>query len=191
MRTITPGGWCRAILATLAVMGGAHAAAAIVTIDVSGADSVDFIGDSDNFVMSIDLNAALGTFGEVTVDGIGWNVGIETVGNSWLSEARISLQDTAGVGWVDLAPGIADTLSGAGVYDSGGIVDLVGLGLSFTLADGILVLEFFDSFDNLADMVDASWSGSLQISATGVVPLPGGVWLLASGLALLAARGRR
>lgn len=189
MRAFTSATWSRGAIAALALALSGPAAADVVTIDLTALQSVDFFGDADNDTLSIDLNAALGTIAEVTVEGIGWDVTIDTIGGSWLSEARISFQDSLGGEHLQLAPGIDDTFAGSGVYSSGGILDLVSAGLSFTLADGILVLEFFESFDDMAGMVDANWGGTLTISATGVVPVPAGVWLLLSGIGVLAGRG--
>ena len=180
----------RLALAIALISFGASASAAIVAIDVNGVESWDAFGDSDNTVLEIDLAAALGGTAQVHVTGIGWNVGIDTVGDSWLSEAIAALQDSAGSSFVNLTPGVDDTMAGSGVYDSGGIVDLVGLGLDFTLVDGTLRLEFFESFDDVDGSVDAMWSGSLEVQAS-LVPVPPAVALMVSGLAALGFGFRR
>ncbi|MCK4872088.1 MAG: hypothetical protein KAS72_05140, partial [Phycisphaerales bacterium] len=55
------------------------------------------------------------------------------------------------------------------------------------LTDGVLYMEYFESFDDVADAIDAYWNGTLQYDIT-VVPAPASVLLL--GLGLVARRRR-
>lgn len=170
---------------------GSLASAAIVSVDVDGVQSWDGLGDGDNTVLTVDLAAALGGSASVVVDGIGWDVGIDSIGDSWLSEATVSFQDSSGSASVNLAPGIDDPFAGSGLYDSGDITDLVPLGLDFTLVDGILRLEFFESYDDIDGSIDAMWSGTLEIRAS-LVPVPPAIALMIFGLSALGfGFGRR
>jgi hypothetical protein len=96
---------------------------------------------------------------------------------------------------VNLTPGVGDDSPGTQAYSSGGVVDLVGLGLDFTVdADGVLRMEFFESFDDFADDWDGIWeSGSLTIRVEDerVVPEPSLYALLLLGLAGVAGASRR
>ena len=75
---------------------------------------------------------------------------------SWLSEAAIGFTSLSQGAGVNLTAGFADAFSGVGNYNSGGVVDLVGLGLDFRLdADGQLRLELFETFDDITGLPDA------------------------------------
>lgn len=124
----------------------------ILTVDVSGVEFVGPLGDPDNTV----LTECLGEGAFLT--GIGWDVTLTTFGTSWLSEAGTyfdaSDQDGSGL---FLTFGPADGMPGTMHYDSGGIVDLTDNGIPNIeiLEDGLLYMEFFDSFDDFPGMPDA------------------------------------
>ncbi|MFK7887728.1 MAG: hypothetical protein AB8G16_12790 [Gammaproteobacteria bacterium] len=159
------------------------AAAATIEFDLNGIESVGERGDSANTLLTLDLNFA-GTQGPVEVSAIGWDVIIETLGNSWLSEATIGFEDSAGNALLDLRPGIDDTFAGTQSYLSdGNALGQIPLGdLAFVLDDGLLILNFHETFDDVAGMTDAIWNGSLSFQASPV-PVP------AAGLLLLSALG--
>lgn len=169
----------------------AGASAATITVDVMN-DSWDLQGSPNNDIETVDLAAALGITGDVIVTGIGWDVEIASTGASWLSEAVLGF-GSDGVTAINLTPGTGDTFAGTGTYTSGGIVDLIGIELTFVVTDGLLTIEFFESFDDIADSIDAVITGSLTIEyeAVTAVPVPAAVWLFASGLlGLMGARRR-
>ncbi len=117
----------------------------------------------------VDLNIGAGN----ALTGIAWDTHLETVGASWLSEASVLFSDSTGsadpnginltVSATD-APGIED-------QSSGGVVPFAAIPLNDIVAgpDGILRLQFFDSFDDNANAVDANWSRLV----TGAAVCPG------------------
>lgn len=153
--------------------------------DVSGIRSFDGPGDVDNIVRSLNIGAGS------RVVGIGWDVTLFADSPSYLSEmvVRFGSSDS----WlVNLTPGIGDDLPGTESYSSGGVVDLVGIGLDFSVnADGTLKLEFFESFDDFANGLDGEWlSGALTIR-TMPIPELGTYAMMLLGLGAVGAIARR
>lgn len=162
--------------------------ATLYDFDVSGIFSNDALGDPINERRQINVGA------NALITGIGWNVTLFADSPSWLSEMVVAFGNTAQASIVNLTPGVGVNSSGTQTFDSNGIVDLVGLNLAFNVgADGILSLEFFESFDDFPNEWDGIWeSGLLTIEATTVaVPEPATLGLLALGLLAAAARRRR
>jgi hypothetical protein len=185
-------------------IGATAASAALIDIDVSGAAAYGLVGDLGNTELFIDLGAALGTPGSrVDIDGVGWDVTIEAISPSWLSEAVTGFWDsTRSTGTspiLALVAGTGDDNPGIATYSSGGIVDLpIAVpelnGGVITLPDGILVLEFYDTFDDGLSPEDV-WLDVSTITVRTVedvdVPAPATLVLLLSGIGLLVARRRR
>lgn len=178
-----------AATAAIALAGVAVAEGDIVDVSVDGVESWDLLDDDSNNVLTVDVAAGLGlpSGTPVEVTGVGWDVTIETVGASWISEADIAFYEdstadadffTLGIG--DLGePGIASYASAPIKLGDAGLPNLV-------LESGVLQIQFYESFDDVADEIDALWSGSLQIQA---IPAPGALALI--GLAGIAGRRRR
>jgi hypothetical protein len=144
--------------------GDCCATDSVAQIDVTGAESFAGIGNKNNTVLVVDLG------GPVEVIGIGWDVTIQSIGGSWLSEAAVNLGSSS-TAFISLRPGNGVDNNGGNVptqFSSGGVVDLISLGLDFALdADGVLRLEFFDTFVDFPDSPDAIWvSGSLTVVYT-------------------------
>jgi len=157
-------------------------------LDVTGIFSFDGPGDPLNEVRTLQIGAS------ARVIGIGWDTTQFADSPSWLSEMVVSFGSTS-VGFVNLTTGIGDDFPGTQSYSSGGVVDLIGLDLDFTVdADGVLRMEFFESFDDFANDWDGRWeSGALTIRVEGehVVPEPSVYALLLLGLAGVAGSARR
>ncbi|MFN3288201.1 MAG: hypothetical protein ACK40H_07105, partial [Sphingomonadaceae bacterium] len=154
-------------------------ATSVTSFDVTGIFSVDGLGDPLNERFTL----ALGSGAHIT--GIGWDVTLFADSPSFLSEMVVAFGTTSNPYFVFLTPGVTDSFPGIESYSSGGIVDLIGLGLDFFLdADGLLQLEFFETFDDFFDDWDGIWeAGTIDIEySTGddpdPVPTPGAFGLL-------------
>ncbi len=150
-----------------------------ITLDLSGINSWDLQGD--------DSNEQLAVYQPMFnwVIGVSWDVTIVTNGGSWLSEAVIGFEDE-----LFLTPGIGNDFAGTLSFSSGGMVDLIGEGLDFFYSpDGFLDIEFFESFDDVADEVDAYFAAGSTIQVKFAYPAPGSLALL--GFAGIGASRRR
>ena len=142
-----------------------------VTLDFSlqNGEFWDGLNDPDNVI------AMCFTGGSIT--GIEWDVTLETVGASWLSEATMQFTDSSGSAdpnAINLTVGNGDNTPGTMTYNSGGIVDLTDNTLPDVVAagDGILQIQFFESFDDNADAVDSMFtSGTVGIHGIDLVPV--------------------
>jgi len=175
---------------TLALLASASQAS-IFNQDVTGIASWDATGDPNNVIVM----ANLGGGNPATMTGIGWDVILTTIhATSWLSEIRVRFSDSAGGGAVfTLRPGAGvNNPGGPQAFASGGIVDLTDAGLSdLVLPDGILKMQFEESFDDQNDVVDGEWtSGALNIEYTAV-PEPASLLVLAGAVGALALSRRR
>lgn len=187
----------RGFLTTAAVAAGlafspvmaTSADAAVVVFDVSDIFSVDPFGDPLNEV----YNLSIGANSEVI--GIGWDVTLFADTPSWLSEMVVAFGSTSAQSLVQLTPAVGDDFPGTESYSSGGIINLVDLGLNFSVdADGQLRLEFYETFDDFANDWDGIWiSGALTIEyvPSGVVPEPASWALMIAGFGLVGAAVRR
>ncbi len=147
--------------------------------------SWDLEGDADNFIANIDFGVA------GTIHGIGWDTTQASIGASWLSEMVVSFADLGGAPGLYLTPS-GTTAPGTESYSSGGIVDLEGAGIpDVVIASGVLSMEFFESFDDVADAIDGNWlEGSTITLDMFFVPAPGALALLGLG-GLVSTRRRR
>lgn len=158
-------------------------------INFTDAESWDIQGSALNTVLSVNIGAGN------TITGIGWDVDITTVGASWLSEATFRFADSsfADAG-LFLTVGAGNDNNGGNLptnFTSGGILDLSDNMIpNITLADGILQIEIFESYDDVAGAIDAFLSGTLTLGLANEVPAPGAAALFGLG-GLAAARRRR
>jgi hypothetical protein len=157
--------------------------------DVANIFSFDGFGDLQNAVFNLNVGA------NAQVIGIGWTTTQFADDPSFLSEMAISFGSTT-TSFVTLRPGVADDNPGTASYSSGGVVDLIGLGLNFSVgANGLLKLEFFETFDDFANDWDGRYDrGTLTIrtaTPSTVVPEPSTYALLATGFVAMALVARR
>jgi hypothetical protein len=163
------------LVAFLSVLTSEQARGLTATVDVTNVTSVDGLGDSDNTVLSIDLNPLVGRpAGQpLTLTGIGWDVSLTTVGTSWLNEPKIQMKSTDGtiLGFV-INPGSSVFGAGTDSFSSGGILDLANLSQpNLALPTGTIVLQFYEEFDDFPNSLDATWtSGDLLFD---VLPVQG------------------
>lgn len=135
----------------------------MLQLDITGVESWDLLDDPDNTV----LVEVLGPGAIMT--GLGWDVTITTVGLSWLSEATTYFdgQDLDGMG-LFLNPGFMDGMPGTGTYSD--LIDLTDEGIPNIPvgADQSLYLQFFESFDDVSDAVDANYDATSTYDIIGI-----------------------
>ncbi|MGV6813980.1 MAG: PEP-CTERM sorting domain-containing protein [Phycisphaerales bacterium] len=160
----------------------AGVATGTMVLDVSGYQSNDAQGSALNQILSV----FVGVGAEIT--GIAWDVNMTSIGASWGSEMVLGFE-----GQINLTPS-GDANPVTNVNYSSGVVDLSDNGLpNITLsADGVLDIEFFETFvDNAGTGDNFFEAGStVTIVGTGFVPTPGSLAVLGLG-GLVAGRRRR
>lgn len=111
-----------------------------------------------------------------SITGIEWNITIATIGASWLSEPTMKFSNSTQTGdMLYLTVGVGDDAPGTMTYSSGGIIDLTDNAIPdiFPGVDGLLQIEFFDSFDDNAGAPDALMTGSMSVHGIDLVAAPG------------------
>lgn len=145
-----------------------------IVLGVGALDSIDGLDDPDNVILVQSLGP--GTI----VTGIGWDLDLETVGSSLLSNARLYFDgsDQDGLG-LFLTPGVGDNFSGTGSYASP-IVDLSDNGIPDIpiLDDGNLYIQLFESFDHAPGEADAHY---LAPSSLTIEFLPSDTFIFVDG----------
>lgn len=174
------------VLCTTALACGGLAVADTITLDLAGVDSWDSFGSLNNVT-------ELFALGDVTITGLGWD---NVVGNgddsglSWGNEMSMYVADSGNLEGVTVGffPSEGSGSAGGvwGPASSGGIVDLVAVGLDFTTSSGSLLVEFYESYDDSAGSIDAHYeSGTVTIEYQGMTPAVPGL----GGIAALAGIG--
>ena len=184
MRTLTV-----ASVATVTAMAAGLAMGESITIDLAGINSNDNFGTGTNEVALFDSLVG------VTITGIGWDNVVgngDDTGVTWGNEmtmAVVDANDLNGV-FISFFPNEGSATAGGvwGPASSEGIIDLASQGLEFTTGAGGLLVEFFESYDDVSGATDSHYeSGTVTIEYA--VPAPGALALL--GLAGIAGRRRR
>jgi len=155
-------------------------------INVAGITSVAAAGGVGNTVLSFNVGAGS------SIVGIGWDVNITANTPSWLSEMAVGFRNTDNTGGVNLTVGVGADMPGTAAYSSGGVLDLIGLGLSFTAnANGLVRVEFYESFNDPEVNPDGIWnSGSMTLQVVPV-PEPATYGMMALGLLAVGTFVRR
>jgi len=174
-----------AAAATLACAGftGFTAQAGTFTLDVSGAQSVNLLGEAGNTVWFLDIGA------HAVLNALDWAVTLNAYAPSSLSEMQISFGDASGLDVITFAPDALDGYSGTGHYS--GSLDLQGWGVAAG-ADGLLRIEFSEAYKDFAlNVAEGQWvSGSLSFDVSPV-PEPASAVLALLGLGWVGLRARR
>ena len=155
--------------------------AAVLTIDVSGVESVGGFANPGNVTMQIYIGP------EAYITGIGYDVVLSAFGTSWLSEIMVDVSDSTYTTGAYVSPGSGTAAPGLNIAsNSGGIIDLSAYNLDFHPGDdGILLLTFRESSDDPGVNPDGLWvSGNLTVEYT-LVPEPSSALLALSGLGLV------
>lgn len=171
-----------AAVAALTVAAAAAQATPVV-VDVTGAQSVNLLGETGNTVWLVNVGA------NALINSLDWSVVLNAVSPSSLSDMQVSFGSSSGLDMLDFRPGSLDTVPGTGSYS--GTLDLTGLGLA-TGADGLLRIEFSEAYKDLAvGAVEGQWlSGALTFDVSAV-PEPASAALALMGLGLVGAHVRR
>ena len=177
-----------ASVATVTAMAAGLAMGESITIDLAG------INSNDNFGSGTNEQVSFSDLVGVTITGIGWDNVVgngDDTGVTWGNEmtmAVVDANDLNGV-FISFFPSEGSGTAGGvwGPASSGGLIDLGDQGLEFTTGSGGLLVEFFESYNDV-DGTDSHYeSGTITIEYG--VPAPGALALL--GLAGIAGRRRR
>lgn len=164
--------------------GGADAA--VLTVQLHDVANYGNLSDPSNIVNSYNI----GAFSEVVA--FSYDVTITAYNPSWLSEASIYISDSATLGSFGVRP--ASGIGHSGIETFSGSRDLTALVRSFLVgADGILRVEFAESFDDL-DGVDSLFNGTLSFTYNPFVagvPEPASWALMIGGFGLVGGALRR
>jgi len=173
-------------LAVIAATAGLASADTMV-IDVSGTEFFDAFGDSSNTILSVLVGAS------ASITSISWDLNLTTYTDpnasfpSWASEANIDFN-----GLLNLqVSGTADGVVNENNAGTANMTDVLG-GPLVLGADGLLNMEFYESFDDSADNADSGMKdgSTITLNGNGFVPTPGSMAVLGLG-GLVAGRRRR
>lgn len=173
------GGWSPTGIPVIYADGsGGFRSGGLVNFDIASTTSWDAQGDPNNQVFTYTVTETS------PLTNINWRGTIATRGASWRSEAAILFNTPNPAQSFILRMGSADASSGTSTYvGSADIVAALGFAIN---GAGTWTLEFYETFDDVSDAIDADWSG-IDIA---LVPAPGTAALLGFG-ALAAGRRRR
>jgi len=153
--------------------GTSASAQSLPPLNITGTPSMGSLGDPANAQIIIPW-----TPGQ-TITGLQWNVTLTTAGSSWLSEVSLMIRNPTNTSSYIFQPGAGDNFSGTMSYASTGIQPITPV--TFGASDTALVLEFFDTFDDVAG-ADAIWAGGFRgesFITIHYIPAPGACVLMA------------
>ena len=174
-----------ATLGFAALLASTSSQASTVTVDVSGAQSINLQGEAGNTVWFVNIGAA------ALLASLDWTLQLNAFAPSSLGDMQVSFGSSSGLDLITLTPALGDGFSGTGSYTSS--VDLTPYGITAG-TDGLLRIEFSEAYKDFANGVaEGQWvSGSLGLGVTAAaVPEPASAALAALGLGLLGLQTRR
>jgi hypothetical protein len=173
-------------------IGGPEAGQVCNFVIPANTPSFDGENDAQNTVLILDVATCIGlpTNTPVTFNGIGWDVNMQqSVVGGWTADQSIAFGPVGGASGLYLTPGVGTTQGPEHAASPiikfntvPGLPDVV-------LPNGKLEIEFFENFDDSANVQDGQYNApsSLQIQVT---PEPATMSLLAIGALALIRRKR-
>jgi hypothetical protein len=162
------------------------AGALFVDIDIAGFEAFGDYGNPGNSLTTVDIGT------DSSVLGYEWiNLSFTAEGFSWQEEFVLSVNDSLGINFMDVAPAFGVQASGT-FGPAGGTwgVDGLSVGEPFdVLPDGILLVTVYD-YEPDAGRNAIVNSGTLRVFYQPI-PEPGTYGLMALGLLGVAAAARR
>jgi hypothetical protein len=149
---------------------GDRAGEGLAVLDVTGIPSMDTLGSPNNRVVYL----WVGPFNFVT--GMGWDVVLQTVApESRRSDIKMLITNTAFLPLPNfgISPGFADRTPGGPTAYSNNIDKFADLSLPdvWAQSDGLIRLEFFDTPDHAAGLIDGLWvSGNIYFQTLNPIP---------------------
>lgn len=180
----------RSALVAISILAAAGPVVATpVDVDITGYNSWDGPLNPNNEVLLVDMAAELGLApgSEVTIFALGWDLSLTTVDPSYASEAVIYLDENVAPAFDYLLFTPFEFLFLPGTFSVSGF-DAFHADELIVLPDGILRIEFFETYIDYPGEIEAHWSGTLTFRA---VPAPGAAAVLALGGVAAFRRRRR
>ena len=179
--------------ATLAASTGL-ALAGSVTQNLDGIHSWESLGDALNHQLTFNIGAGSHVVGVswVDVEGEGLDAAGNPGGPSWGNEMSMAIGHTGDPAAWDMKffPAEGSASAGGPWGPISGAADLLGDGDDFVVGgDGVLTMEFFESYNDHTAGADAHYIGGSVVVEYNAIPAPGALALL--GLAGIAGTRRR